>query len=137
MVGDYVQGALRKDLIMAPSIEPFKTTTLGCSYRCILPVPGTICKNVAFLSIFSWQKVMDKALYERSCTFFLSFSTLKELLQEVLLMIFASTWNNLFKHCIFVHFLLKEGYVQGALRKELCITPFVERFKVATLGRSC
>ena len=28
------------------------------------------------------------------------------------------------------------GYAQGALRKELRITPFVECFKTATLGRS-
>ena len=25
-----------------------------------------------------------------------------------------------------------KGYVQGALRKELCIAPFVERFKAAS-----
>ena len=29
-----------------------------------------------------------------------------------------------------------EGYVQGALRKELHVDPFVERFKTATLGKS-
>ena len=28
-----------------------------------------------------------------------------------------------------------EGYVQGALRKELHIDPLVERFKTATLGK--
>ena len=50
---------------------------------------------------------------------------------------FASTWNNLLKYCIFFEFLLIEGYVQGALRKELHVSPFVERFKIATLGRSC
>ena len=49
---------------------------------------------------------------------------------------FASVWNNLLKHCISVDFLLLEGYVQGALRNELCIAPFVERFKTATLGKS-
>ena len=27
-----------------------------------------------------------------------------------------------------------ESYVQGALRNELCIAPFVESFKTATLG---
>ena len=50
---------------------------------------------------------------------------------------FPSTWNKLFKHCISVDFLLMEVYVQGALRKELRIAPFVERFKATTLGRSC
>ena len=29
-----------------------------------------------------------------------------------------------------------EGYVHGALRKELLIAPFVERFNTATLGKS-
>ena len=29
-----------------------------------------------------------------------------------------------------------EGYVQGALRKELHIAPCVERFKTTTLGKS-
>ena len=50
---------------------------------------------------------------------------------------FASILKKLFKLCISVHFLLMEVYVQGALRKELRIAPFVERFKVATLERSC
>ena len=49
---------------------------------------------------------------------------------------FASTWNKLLKHCISVEFLLVKCYVQGALRKELPLAPFVERFKTATLGRS-
>ena len=49
---------------------------------------------------------------------------------------FASTWNNLLKHCISAEFRLMESYVQGALRKELHIAPFVEGFKTATLGRS-
>ena len=47
---------------------------------------------------------------------------------------FASNWNKFFKHYISVEFLLVEGYVKGALRKELYIAPFVERFKTATLG---
>ena len=51
-------------------------------------------------------------------------------------MTFSSTRIKIFKHCISVEFLLVEGYVQGALRKELCIAPFVERFKTAILGRS-
>ena len=36
-----------------------------------------------------------------------------------------------------IDFFLAEGYGQGALRKELHIAPFEERFKTATLGRSC
>ena len=48
---------------------------------------------------------------------------------------FASTWDKLFKHCISVHVLLMEVYVQGALRKELRIVRFIERFKTTTLGK--
>ena len=48
----------------------------------------------------------------------------------------VSTWNWL-KHWISSEFLLIENYLQGALRKELCIALFVERFKITTLGRSC
>ena len=50
---------------------------------------------------------------------------------------FASTWNNLLKHFISAEFGLMKDYVQGALRKEVHIDSFVERFKTATLGRSC
>ena len=49
---------------------------------------------------------------------------------------FASTWNKLLKYCISAKFLLMEGYVQGALRKEMHIAPFVERFKTVALGNS-
>ena len=49
---------------------------------------------------------------------------------------FASTWNNLLKHYISAEFLLMEGYVHGALRKELLTGGFVDRFKRATLGKS-
>ena len=48
---------------------------------------------------------------------------------------FASTWNKFFKHCISVEFLLVEGYLKGALRKELRIAPFVERFKTTFFGK--
>ena len=49
---------------------------------------------------------------------------------------FASTWNNLLKHCISAEFRLMEGHVQGTLRKELYIAPLVKCFKTATLGKS-
>ena len=48
---------------------------------------------------------------------------------------FASTCNHLQKHCISFEFLLLKGYLEGDLRKELRIAPFVERFKTASLGR--
>ena len=49
---------------------------------------------------------------------------------------FASIWKNLLKHWISVDFFLV-GYGQGAVRKDLHIAPFVERFDIATLGKSC
>ena len=48
---------------------------------------------------------------------------------------FSSTWNKLVKLSISVEFLLIEGYAQVALRKELFIAPFVERFKTTPLGK--
>ena len=50
---------------------------------------------------------------------------LKQLFWEVLKMTFASTWENLLKHCISAKFLLMGGYEQGALLKELHIDPFL------------
>ena len=52
-------------------------------------------------------------------------------------MYFARTCNNLLKHCISAEFRLMEGFIQGTPRQELHIAPFVERFKTATLGRTC
>ena len=49
------------------------------------------------------------------------------------MMTFTSAWNNLLKHCISAKILLMEGYVQGALRKELRTEL---RFKTATSGKS-
>ena len=40
-----------------------------------------------------------------------------------------STWNNLRMHCVFAESLLIVSYVQDALRKELLMIPFIERFK--------
>ena len=39
-----------------------------------------------------------------------------------------STYFKLLKNFIFAHFLLIEGYEEGALRKELIVAPFVERY---------
>ena len=55
---------------------------------------------------------------------------------KVLLIHFASAWNNLLKCCISDEILLMECYVQGARRIELLIAPFVEHFKPTTLGES-
>ena len=75
----YVQGALQKELRNAPFVELFKNN-------------------------YFWKNFLIN---------------------------FASTWNNLHKHCISNEFLLVEGYVQGAIRTELHIAPFVERFKTS------
>ena len=64
-----------------------------------------------------------------------AFFTLKNLLWEGVADEFTSTWKNLPKHWISSEFLWMEGYVQGALRKELHSVSFVERFKTATLGK--
>ena len=40
------------------------------------------------------------------------------------------------KHCVSNDFLLTDSHVQGPLQKELNIAPFVERFKITTLGKS-
>ena len=68
----YVQGALRKELHIAPFVERLKTTTLGKSYWLILSVLETIHLNIAFLMNFCWWKVMYRVLYERSYTLLLS-----------------------------------------------------------------
>ena len=49
---------------------------------------------------------------------------------------FASTWNNLLKHCISTDFLLTVALVQSALQKGPSIVAFVERINTATLGKS-
>ena len=48
----------------------------------------------------------------------------------------VSTWSNLFKNFIFVHFLLLEDYEQVGLRKDLNITPLMESLRTATLRKS-
>ena len=49
---------------------------------------------------------------------------------------FADTSSNLLKYCISVLFLLIEGLVLSALRKERFIALFVERFKYSDFGKS-
>ena len=56
--------------------------------------------------------------------------------EKVLLINFAITRNSLLEHCSSAEYLLITGYVEGALRMELLITPFVEHFKTTTLGKS-
>ena len=49
---------------------------------------------------------------------------------------FGSIWSNLLKHCISADFSLTVALVQSALRKEMLITHFVERFNTPTLEKS-
>ena len=50
-----IQGALQKELLIAPSVEHFKTATLKKSYCYILPVLGIIYLNIVFLLNF-WDE---------------------------------------------------------------------------------
>ena len=54
----------------------------------------------------------------------------------MLLKHFAIAFKELLTQYIFVDFLLIVALAQSALRKELFIGPFVERFKPAILGKS-
>ena len=56
--------------------------------------------------------------------------------EKVLLINFAITRNSLLEHCSSAEYFLITGYVEGAIRMELLITPFVEHFKTTTLGKS-
>ena len=84
-----MQGALRKEPRIAPFVERFKIAILGRFCWWILPVLGISYLNFAFLSIFCWWKVMYSVLFERSCTFFLSWSALRNYFGKVLLINFA------------------------------------------------
>ena len=44
--------------------------------------------------------------------------------------------GTILKYCISAEFLLMDGYVQGALRKDQLIASFLEQFKTTTLGKS-
>ena len=50
----YVQGALPKELLVAPFVEHFKAATLGKSSWYILLVPGTIYQAMT-QPIFGWD----------------------------------------------------------------------------------
>ena len=45
------QGALQKELLVAPFVEHFKTAALGESYREILSVLETINSKIVFLQV--------------------------------------------------------------------------------------
>ena len=52
MIVSYIQGALRKELLIASFVEPFKDTTLGKTCRLTLPLFETTYLNIAFLTNF-------------------------------------------------------------------------------------
>ena len=84
MIEGLVQGALRKELLIAPFVEHLKAATLGKSYWEIVPVLGTVYLTIAFLSIFRWKNVMHRSLYEKNYLLLYSQSALKQLLWESL-----------------------------------------------------
>ena len=63
-------------------------------------------------------------------------AVLNSYFSKALLINSVSTWSNLLKNFIFVHFLLLEDYEQVGLRKDLNITPLMESFRTATLRKS-
>ena len=115
--------------------------------------------KLKFLLTFSRQKSMSMLLNERSCslpierfkannlvktynlfkycffTYFcrLSQSDLKKCFGKVFLTNFIITWSYLPRYCVFAESLQIVSYVQGALRKELLMAPFTERFKTVEL----
>ena len=63
-------------------------------------------------------------------------AVLNSYFSKALLINSVSTWSNLLKNFIFVHFLLLEDYEQVGLRNDLNITPLMESFRTATLRKS-
>ena len=58
-----------------------------------------------------------------------------EWFEKAFLINFISAYSNWLKDLFFARFMLIEDYEQGALRKELIVAPFVERFETATLRK--
>ena len=135
LVERYVQGALRKDLLMAPSIECFKTATLGRSYKCILPVLGTICKGIAFLLYFCMWKVIYRVFYERSYALLISLSALKQLLWEGIADQFSQHLEQITWPLDFCWIFADRKSCTGCSTKEAVRCSFQKRFEIATLGR--
>ena len=68
-----------------------------------------------------------------NCSFRTALS--KNYFGKVLLINLAIIWKNLLEHCISVEYLLMNGYLQGALRREVLVAPFLEHFNITTLGK--
>ena len=85
LIEDYVQGALRKELFIAPFVERFNTATLGKSYRSILPVLGTIYLNFAFLPNFQFKlRNLKSSILSFYCTVLFSGCSTKKTLKILL-----------------------------------------------------
>ena len=95
--------------------------------------------SIAFLLNFLYYKVKYKAPYKRRDLLLLPWSNLRQVWQILndntcnLLIILGTIYLNI---KIYAKFLLVESYVQDALQKELRISPFVEYFKITSLGKS-
>ena len=95
--------------------------------------------SIAFLLNFLYYKVKYKAPYKRRDSLLLPWSDLRQVWQSLtdntcnLLIKLGTIYLNI---KIYAKFLLVESYVQDALQKEPRISPFVEYFKITTLGKS-
>ena len=131
----YLQGPLWKELLVAPFVEHFKTATLGKSYWYILTVLGTIlkyCISAEFLLMEGYgQGALRKDLLiapfvEQSKTTTLGRSQWYH----------VSVLRTKYPSIAFLPSFFWQEKVQGVLRKERLIAPFVERFQTSTLRNS-
>ena len=111
----YVQGVLRKKLLIAFLIQHFRTTTLGkVSFTNTL---NKMANHCTFLD--GRLRTRGSTKGAAHCYFYRALS--KRFFGKSLLIHFVIICNNLLKHIISVEYLLMEDDVQSALQKELFI----------------
>ena len=136
LIEGLVQGTLWKELLAVSFVKRFNAVSLIKSYRYIFPVLVTIYWRIPFLLNFADGKLSRRCCTKGAAHYSFCRALYNSYFGKALLRDFANSWNNLLKHCTSAEYLLIQGYVQGALRKELFIAPFVEHFKITTLGKS-
>ena len=128
LIESLAQGALRKELLIAPFVERLKTVILGKSYERFWQYWNNLLKFCISAKCLLIESLPQGALRKE-----LPIAPFVERLKTAILgksyERFWQYWNNLLKLCISAEFLLIEDLVQGALRKELAIAPFVECLK--------
>ena len=111
----YVQGVLRKELLIAFLIQHFRTTTLGkVSFTNTL---NKMANHCTFLDGRLRARCSTKGAAH--CYFYRALSN--RFFGKSLLIHFVIICNNLLKHIISVEYLLMEDDVQSAVQKELFI----------------